>query len=81
MFRTDEDASAERNRENAEANRLGSALLMPKGLVLKEIGDRDLDLDDEAAINHLARYFWVSPALIANRILKLQLLLYPAFHE
>jgi Zn-dependent peptidase ImmA (M78 family) len=77
MFRTDEDASAERNRENVEANRLGSALLMPKGLVLKEISDRDLDLDDDNAINHLAKYFWVSPALIANRLLNLQLLLYP----
>jgi Zn-dependent peptidase ImmA (M78 family) len=80
-FRTDEDASPKRNRENVEANRLGSALLMPKELVLKEIRDRDLDLDDDNAINHLARYFWVSSALIAHRLLNLQLLLYPAFRE
>jgi Zn-dependent peptidase ImmA (M78 family) len=77
IFRTDEDASAKPNRENVEANWLGSALLMPKGLVLKEIADRNLDLDDEGAIYHLAKYFWVSSALIANRLLNLQLLLYP----
>jgi Zn-dependent peptidase ImmA (M78 family) len=78
IFRTDDDASAERIRENVEANRFGSALLMPQELVLKEIRDRDLDLDDDGAINHLAKYFWVSPALIANRLLNLYLLLYPA---
>jgi Zn-dependent peptidase ImmA (M78 family) len=81
MFRTDEDASTKRSRENIEANRLGSALLMPKELVLKEIASRNLDLDDDDAINHLAKYFWVSPALLANRLLSLQLLLYPAFRE
>jgi Zn-dependent peptidase ImmA (M78 family) len=76
IFRTDEDASAKRNRENVEANWLGAALLLPKELVLKEIADRDPDLDDDDAINHLTKYFWVSTAPIANRLLNLQLLLY-----
>jgi Zn-dependent peptidase ImmA (M78 family) len=76
MFRADDHVFEKCNLENIEANRFGSALLMPKELVFTEIRDRDLDLDDDQAINHLAKYFWVSPALIANRLLNLHLLLY-----
>ena len=70
--------SADVRRENTEANRFASALLMPKEFVLKEIQNCDLNLDDEEAIKHLAKYFWVSSAIMANRLLNLRLLLYPA---
>jgi Zn-dependent peptidase ImmA (M78 family) len=79
LYQTDDNPlSPNARRENVEANRFGSALLMPKGLVLKEIESRDLNLDDEDAIDHLAKYFWVSSAMVANRLFNLRLLLYPA---
>ena len=74
LFQTDENPVS---AENVEANRFASALLMPKELVLEEIRNRDLNLDDEEAIKHLAKYFWVSSALMANRLLNLRLFLYP----
>jgi Zn-dependent peptidase ImmA (M78 family) len=76
-FRTDANLLVQGDHENVEANRFGSALLMPKELVLNEIRNRDLNLDDEDAINYLAKHFWVSSAAMANRLLNLQLLLYP----
>jgi Zn-dependent peptidase ImmA (M78 family) len=79
LFQPDEkQVSADVRRENTEANRFASALLMPKEFVLKEIQNCDLNLDDEEAIKHLAKYFWVSSAIMANRLLNLRLLLYPA---
>jgi Zn-dependent peptidase ImmA (M78 family) len=74
----DNPLSPNARRENVEANRFGAALLMPRELVLKEIQNRDLNLDDEDAINHLSKYFWVSSAMVANRLLNLRLLLYVA---
>jgi hypothetical protein len=51
---------------------------MPKSLIQKEIKNRDLDLDDDEAINFFAKQFWVSPVVIANRLLRLGILLYAA---
>lgn len=78
MSRLGKVASAKVERQEAEAYRLGSALLMPKSLVQKEIRNRDLDLDDDEAINFLAKQFWVSPVAIANRLSRLGILLYAA---
>jgi Zn-dependent peptidase ImmA (M78 family) len=78
MFRDDRSVSAKADREEVEANRFGSALLMPKGLVQKEIRNRDLDLDDDDSIELLAKKFWVSQPAMANRLLRLGMLLYPA---
>lgn len=78
MSRLGKVASRKSERQEAEAYRLGSALLMPKSLVQKEIRNRDLDLDDDEAINFLAKQFWVSPVAIANRLLRLGILLYAA---
>jgi len=78
MFRTGDGASRNVELEELEATRLGSALLMPKSLVQKEIRNRDLDLDDDEAISFLARQFWVSPMAMANRLLRLGMFRYPA---
>jgi len=78
MSRLGKVASAKVERQEAEAYRLGSALLMPKSLVQKEIKNRDLDLDDDEAIKFLAKQFWVSPVAIANRLLRLGIFLYAA---
>lgn len=78
MYRGGKGASAQAEREELEAHRLASALLMPKSLVEREIKNRDLDLDDDEAIDFLAKQFWVSPAALANRLLRLGMLLYPA---
>jgi Zn-dependent peptidase ImmA (M78 family) len=78
MSRLGKVASAKVERQEAEAYRLGSSLLMPKSLVQKEIKNRDLDLDDDEAINFLAKQFWVSPVAIATRLLRLGILVYAA---
>ena len=39
--------------------------------------NRDLDLDDDEVISFFAKQFWVSPVAIANRLLRLGMLLYP----
>jgi Zn-dependent peptidase ImmA (M78 family) len=77
MFRTDEDSSAKRNRENVEACRFGAALLMPKKLVLKQIQNDNLILDDDEAIKSLAKEFWVSQVAMTNRLLSLGMCAYP----
>ncbi len=78
MSRLGKLSPAKVERQEAEAYRLGSALLMPRSLVQKEIQNRDLDLDDDEAINFIAKQFWVSPVAIANRLLRLGILLYAA---
>ena len=77
MFRTGDGASPNVEFEEVEATRLGSALLMPKNLVEKEIRNRDLNLDDDEAISYLAKQFWVSQAAMANRLLRLGMFRYP----
>jgi len=64
------------NREEIEANQLGAALLMPRGLVQQEIQARDLDLDDSEAIDLLAKRFQVSTAAMSNRLQNLKMLAY-----
>jgi hypothetical protein len=54
-YRRDEHSAAGVDSEEVEANRLGAALLMPRGLVQQEIRTLDLDLDDDEAINLLAK--------------------------
>lgn len=80
MFCVDEGASAKADREELEAAWFSSTLLLPKRLVLKEIQTGDLNLDDDEAIDLLAKQFWVSPVAMANRLLRLGILGYPANH-
>jgi Zn-dependent peptidase ImmA (M78 family) len=77
VYRTGKSVSAEVECQEVEANRFGSALLMPEKLVEKEIINRDLNLADAEAISLLAKQFWVSVPAMANRLLRLGLLRYP----
>ena len=72
-FRRDELSSAGVETEEVEANHLGAALLMPRGLVQQEIRDHDLNLDDGEAIELLAKRFQVSTAAMGNRLSNLKM--------
>jgi Zn-dependent peptidase ImmA (M78 family) len=73
-FRRDENSATGVDRDEVEANQLGAALLMPKGLVQEEIQRHDLNLDDEEAISLLAKRFHVSTAAMSNRLVNLRML-------
>jgi Zn-dependent peptidase ImmA (M78 family) len=75
-YRRDDQSPAGVNREEIEANQLGAALLMPRGLVRQEIRAQDLDLDDSEAIDLLAKRFQVSTAAMSNRLQNLRMLAY-----
>jgi len=75
-FRRDEQSSTGVNREEIEANQLGAALLMPRGLVQQEVRSQNLDLDDNEAIELLAKRFQVSTAAMSNRLQNLRILAY-----
>ena len=75
-FRRDESSSAGVNSEEIEANQLGAALLMPRGLVQQGVQRQDLDLDDSEAIDLLAKAFQVSTAAMSNRLQNLKMLAY-----
>lgn len=51
-----------------EANAFASELLMPEALLADAIGDAGLDLDDDEAIDALARRFKVSASAMRNRL-------------
>ena len=72
-FRRDESSSAGVETDEVEANQLGAALLMPRGLVQQEIRDHDLNLDDGEAIELLAKRFQVSTAAMGNRLSNLKM--------
>lgn len=74
ISRRDDDLSTRDDRREVEANKLGAALLLPKGAVQQEIRYRDLDLDDEGANEILAKRFQVSTVTMANRLMNLQIL-------
>ncbi len=73
-FRRDESSSTGDDSEEVEANQMGAALLMPKGLVQQEVKRYDLDLDDEDAISLLAKRFQVSTTAMTNRLVNLGML-------
>jgi Zn-dependent peptidase ImmA (M78 family) len=73
-FRRDENSATGVDRDEVEANQLGAALLMPRGLVQQEIQRHDLNLDDDEAISLLAKRFHVSTAAMSNRLVNLRLL-------
>lgn len=73
-YRRDEHSSAGMDSEEIEANKLGAALLMPRSLVQQEVRIQDLDLDDNEAIELLARKFQVSSSAMSNRLQNLRML-------
>jgi Zn-dependent peptidase ImmA (M78 family) len=74
ISRRDDNLSTRDERKEVEANKLGAALLIPKGAVQQEIRYRDLDLDDEEAIAILAKRFQVSTVTMAHRLMNLKIL-------
>jgi Zn-dependent peptidase ImmA (M78 family) len=75
-YRRDEQSSTGMNSDEIEANKLGAALLMPRGLVQQEVRAQDLDLDDSEAIEILAKKFQVSTVAMGNRLQNLRMLAY-----
>jgi Zn-dependent peptidase ImmA (M78 family) len=73
-FRRDENSSTGVAKQEVDANQLGAALLMPKGLVNQELAKHDLDLDEEDDISFLAKRFHVSAAAMTNRLTNLGLI-------
>ncbi len=69
------------NREEVEAINLGAALPMPRGLVQQEVRAQDLDLDDNEAIEVLAKKFQVSTVAMGNRLQILRMLAYEKFRQ
>jgi Zn-dependent peptidase ImmA (M78 family) len=51
-----------------DANAFASELLMPEAYLADAIGDAGLDLDDDEAVEALARRFKVSPSAMRNRL-------------
>ncbi len=51
-----------------DANAFASELLMPRQFLLEAVGDAGLDLDDDAAIEGLAKKFKVSVSAMRNRL-------------
>lgn len=51
-----------------EANAFAAELLMPRQFLADAVGDRGLDLDDDGAIETLARKFKVSSSAMRNRL-------------
>lgn len=74
MHRYDETVSRKAGRKEAEADRFGAALLMPRVLIQNEIKNQNLNLDDDGAIDVLAKRFQVSTAALTARLLSLQIL-------
>ncbi len=51
-----------------EANAFASQLLMPEQFVQSAVGDAGLDLDDDQAIEGIAKRFKVSTSVVRNRL-------------
>ena len=73
-YMRNEQSSAGVDNEEIDANKLGAALLMPRPLVEQEVRTQDLDLDDNEAIELLAKKFQVSSSAMSNRLQNLRML-------
>lgn len=66
-LRRDALAAAGVDRKEIEANAFAAELLMPQAMLAAALGGRTLDLEDDAAIERLAKMFRVSTAAIRFR--------------
>ena len=77
MFRLPgDDRMSPAYRRDVEANLFGSALLMPRSALLKEIEFYNSDLDEEKDMKLLANRFRVSIPTMARRLHSLRLILF-----
>ncbi len=63
------ESSLGTNTEEIEANTFAANLLVPDRFLLSDLRNRDVDLEDEAAIGRLARKYRVSPQAMTYRLL------------
>lgn len=68
VLHRDERAAQGTDALEIDANAFASELLMPRHFLQEAMGDAGLDLDDEAAIETLAKKFKVSVAAMRNRL-------------
>jgi Zn-dependent peptidase ImmA (M78 family) len=70
VFRDGKSSSGE-DRLEREANAFAASLLMPEHLVLEEVSRLRLDVEDDAAVDELARRFEVSRQAMSFRLANL----------
>lgn len=68
MLRRDSRSSKGTDEKEIEANQFAAALLMPAPILLGELERTELDVEDERALDELARCFKVSKATLQYRI-------------
>lgn len=73
VLRRDQRSSAGTDEKEIEANQFAAALLMPKEKLLEALDESELDIEDEQALDDLARRFKVSKATLQYRIRNLAL--------
>ena len=72
FFRNSESGSGTL-KEEREANQFATALLMPSKWIYREIGNNNLNLDDDLAVMDLAERFEVSEQAMSFRLANLKL--------
>lgn len=68
VLRRDDVSSLGTDDLEREANAFASELLMPSELIAGVVGERGLDIEDEAGVEALAKKFRVSPAAMRFRL-------------
>ncbi len=74
MLMRDSISAAGIKQIEIEANFFAAELLMPKTLLIKELGDESFDIDEEEIVGTLARKFEVSQSAMRFRLGNLLLL-------
>lgn len=67
----DSNSSKAVDREEIEANRFASELLMPFELLAEDLRDREIDVDNEGLIKELAQKYKVSQQAMTFRVMRL----------
>jgi Zn-dependent peptidase ImmA (M78 family) len=73
LFFRDEASSEGTRTQEIEANAFASALLMPESALRRLVGDRPVDIHDEALMRRLAERFEVSVHALTIRLTRLGL--------
>jgi Zn-dependent peptidase ImmA (M78 family) len=73
-FHRNPESAKVNQRQEREANLFAAHLLMPEGELRAYIERKALDPNDEAALNRMAKYFYVSPQALAIHLGTLKLI-------
>jgi Zn-dependent peptidase ImmA (M78 family) len=68
VLRRDDVSSLGIDNREIEANAFAAELLMPSEFIAAAVGERGLDIEDEAGVEALAKKFRVSPAAMRFRL-------------